>query len=274
MFVELIVNNDYRGLYVLIEKIKKSKLGLPKCDTICKKSFMVKIDKPKEGWWEKGCFRLKNNEYVTEDGDRDLHYYFMTVCPKYKVGKECAFKIYSIFDTISILIARKQFEEIREKWLDYKTMVDFSILNEFSKNVDAYRISSYFHKLPMSKVRAGPPWDYNFSYGIIDIEGGLDTKGFMFDNHITFFWWRHLFHYDKVFAKMYANRWWTLRENILSNTEIEKNINLVYNKIKDAANRDCIKWSHKNFESSILELKGWMFKRTKWIDETIKNISK
>jgi len=76
------------------------------------------------------------------------------------------------------------------KILDYETMIDYSILNELSKNVDAYRISTFFYKYPGGKLNAGPPWDYNFSYGVIDIEGGQDYKGFMFDNSITLFWWR------------------------------------------------------------------------------------
>ncbi len=266
MFVELILNNDYRGLYVLTEKIKRTKVALPKCDSVCASAFMVKIDKPKEGWWERGCFRMKNNEYVTEKNDRDLHYYFMTVCPKYDNGKPCVGKIASVFDTVSKLIAAKNFDGVTTL-LDYKTMIDFSILNELSKNVDAYRISTFFYKLPESKLRAGPPWDYNFSYGIIDIEGGLEPEGFMFDNTITLFWWRYLFHYDKDFAAMYIKRWNELRQNVLSDSQLIVDINNIYAKIKNAAVRDYEKWNHKDFNKSVENLKEWLLKRTEWIDK-------
>ena len=291
MFVELVINNDYRGLYLLTEKIKRTKIGLPKCDSICPASFMVKIDKPKEGWWEKGCFRLKNNEYIQEQNDRDLHYYFMTVCPKYEKGKTCVSGIYHQFDSVSKLIAAKRFDSVG-KILDYETMIDYSILNELSKNVDAYRISTFFYKYPGGKLNAGPPWDYNFSYGVIDIEGGQDYKGFMFDNSITLFWWRYLYHYDEPFRSFYRKRWKELRNTVLSDKNLMKEINLMYSRIKNAAIRDYYKWGHivrvkqnnnsekvkyfkrhseKYFDNSIYLIKNWILNRTGWIDEQIEH---
>ncbi len=279
-FIELVINNDYRGLYVIIEKIKKNKLHLNGCDSLCTKNFIVKIDKPKEGWWEKGCFRFKNNDFITEDGDRGIHYYLMTVFPKYSKGKKCAGKIAKYFESISKSISHKD-SLVYDSLIYFKTFIDFSIINELSKNVDAYRISTYFYRKDASKLRAGPPWDYNFSFGNVDIEGGLNSQGFMFDNPITLFWWRFLFHNDEKYKKSYMKRWSKLRTTVLSYSNLENIIGNYYLMLKKPMKRDYEKWKqydNNNFfrkeevysyKDEIKYFTNWLKRRIEFLDNEL-----
>ena len=48
------------------------------------------------------------------------------------------------------------------------SFVDFLIINELCKNIDAYRLSTYFQINENKKVVMGPIWDFNFSLGLTD----------------------------------------------------------------------------------------------------------
>ena len=56
-------------------------------------------------------------------------------------------------------------------WIDVPSFVDNLIVNELSRNVDAYVRSSYYHKDRDGKLKGGPLWDYNFSLAV----GGSGT---------------------------------------------------------------------------------------------------
>jgi hypothetical protein len=45
------------------------------------------------------------------------------------------------------------------------SFVDFMLSNELASNADGYQLSTYFHKDRNGKLRAGPIWDFNLTYG-------------------------------------------------------------------------------------------------------------
>ena len=69
--------------------------------------------------------------------------------------------------------------------IDVPSFIDFMILNEFSGNVDGYQFSTFFHKERNGKLRAGPIWDFNLTYGNDLFLWGYDrsfTFGWQFDD--------------------------------------------------------------------------------------------
>ena len=58
-----------------------------------------------------------------------------------------------------------------EKWIDVPSFVDYFIHTELSLNADGFKRSAYFFKDKdladgtVSKMQAGPVWDYNLAYG-------------------------------------------------------------------------------------------------------------
>ena len=54
---------------------------------------------------------------------------------------------------------------------------------EVTKDIDAYRASTYYHKKKDSndgKIHAGPIWDFNFAFGLVDYCEGYLPTGYMF----------------------------------------------------------------------------------------------
>jgi len=54
------------------------------------------------------------------------------------------------------------------KYWDVAAMVDHHILNTATKNADAFRLSSFWHKPRTGKITAGPIWDFDRAQGSTD----------------------------------------------------------------------------------------------------------
>lgn len=52
-----------------------------------------------------------------------------------------------------------------DEYIDVDTFVDTLLINELSKNYDAYRLSSYFYKKREGKLESGPLWDQELDFG-------------------------------------------------------------------------------------------------------------
>ena len=60
------------------------------------------------------------------------------------------------------------------------TFVDFHWLVEYAKNIDGVRISNYMHKDRNAKLKAGPIWDWDLSWGNADYAEGGKTNGWYY----------------------------------------------------------------------------------------------
>ncbi len=60
-------------------------------------------------------------------------------------------------------------------YLDADSFVDYHWITEFAKQIDGYRLSTYFYKPRNGKVHMSPIWDYNLSFGNADYLDGANT---------------------------------------------------------------------------------------------------
>ncbi len=77
--------------------------------------------------------------------------------------------------------------------IDYDSWADYFIMNEFSRNADAYRISCVFTLNSLEdKIVANPMWDYELGWGNQDTQtSGLLVESSIYynDDFPTPFWW-------------------------------------------------------------------------------------
>lgn len=69
--------------------------------------------------------------------------------------------------------------------IDIPSFIDYMIINELSANADAYQFSTYYHKDRNGKLRAGPLWDQDLTFGNDLTFWGLDrskTNTWQFNN--------------------------------------------------------------------------------------------
>ena len=84
------------------------------------------------------------------------------------------------------------------------------LLNELASNVDAYQFSTFFHKDRGGKLRAGPVWDFNLTFGNDLFEWGFDRSKYniwqFLDGNRGARFWTDLF-YDPDFSCYLTKRW-------------------------------------------------------------------
>ena len=130
--------------------------------------------------------------------------------------------------------------------IDVPSFVDYLIVNELSRNVDAYVRSAYYHKDRDAKLKAGPLWDYNFSLAV----GGANTvapapatNGFQFQGSRNVNNWYPRLTSDPAFMTQVKARYKALRANLLSQASIDSRIAMLRTPLDTASvARDYAKW--------------------------------
>ncbi|NPV00143.1 MAG: hypothetical protein HPY53_02060 [Brevinematales bacterium] len=281
VFVELYLNqntslvstNDYFGLFVLTERIKPSPdkvhIAVVKSDKF-PVGYIFKKDKP-------------DPEIVTFTTLSKIAWEIEY--PKKK--KLIASTILSLSNYVSkfeeSLISMKfGGTECYTNYIDTDSFIDYMILNIAARNADAFIFSTYFYKDVNGKIKAGPPWDFNIAFGNINY----------YDCYYSSGWWvpyRYLpskLLKDPSFVKKLIARWYELRQNVLSDWNVEFIIDQITIRIDEAQKRNFQKWPvlgvylwpnpqplPKTYEEEVSKLKCWLLKRLKWVDQNIKGIA-
>jgi CotH kinase protein len=122
-----------------------------------------------------------------------------------------------------------------------------------AKNGDGYRLSTYMYKERDSdggKIKMGPLWDFNLSFGNIDYCTGGSPQGLVItdfntvcgnDGWIVHFWWEK-FLKDKAFYDKLKQRYTSHRDNQLSDKIVFGTIDSLTQLITPATGRNFEKW--------------------------------
>ncbi len=176
-----------------------------------------------------------------------------------------------------------------QQYIDVDSWIDHHILNVLPMNVDAFRLSGYLFKDRGEKWEYGPIWDFDRAMGSTDSrdddpfrwEGPPDSTIY-FDHDSRHPWWGRLFE-DPNFMQRWTDRWFELRQDILSDENLFHVIDSMAAEISEAASRNFEQWTAKRprsfaqegfksgqldstFQGEINHLKAWLAARTEWID--------
>jgi hypothetical protein len=301
-FCEVVLNGEYIGVYVLLEKVKRDKgrVDIKKLDpsVISGDSltggYIIKIDKPdgeNNGGWYSPYLPFNNTS-------RKIYYQYHYPKPDDIVLQQMDYIKNIIFNFESLMkygINISDQETGYPKYIDVSSFVDYVILNEFAKNVDAYRLSTYLYKDRDSrntKLFAGPVWDFNLAFGNANYyEGGIYSGWYI--EHITTFsnipsdepyltpsWWRRLFDDSYFRDRMYA-RWEELKTNVLSSQHFNNYVDSLVLLLEESRIRNFEKWPvigkwvwpnyfvGQTYSSEIEYLKNWTANRIHWINNNM-----
>jgi hypothetical protein len=165
--------------------------------------------------------------------------------------------------------------------------MDHLFLNEISRNVDGYRLSTFFHKEKDSKggkIRMGPVWDYDLAWYNADYCDGFSTTGWAYNiNYVCAdagvpFWWERLMQ-DTLFNQDMACRWRALRSSVLGKDAIFGKIDSMASLLHESQARNFKNWPTlgiyvwpnpgplpTTYEGEIDKLKNWITQRLAWLD--------
>ena len=286
-FVELYLNNEYRGVYVLMEKIKrdKNRVAISSLDPNSNfgdnltGGYILKFDWAETGDNNGGFFSLI-------DGMRYNYHY-----PKPdEISSEQENYIQSYINSYENIMNSNKYnsEEGYSSFIDIGSFVDFIILQEISRNVDAYGLSTYIYKDKESinnKLTAGPIWDFNHGFGNCDYYKAWETVGWNIsytynDMDQRAFWWLKLWN-DDNFQEMIKDRYKLLRESTLSTNNINTLIDQYVFKLGTSVSNNLTKWPilgeyiwpnkqvFDTYQEEIIYLKTWINNRLTWMDSEL-----
>ena len=275
-YCEVILNGDYRGLFILQEKIKDDSKRV-NIEEITEEDneglnvtggYITKADKTtggdEEDWWMES--------YIGWTG-------FIHELPKPEDATVAQTNyIQGQFNNLQTAAGAAN-DDIQTGYpsiIDVPTFIDFMIINEFSSNVDAYQISTFFHKDRGGKLRAGPVWDFNLSLGHDEFGDRSQTNVWQFsngDNEGPKFW-TDLFAED-TYKCYFARRWNELTQegHPLHYDSVEAFINETAALIHDAAVRNGERWGDievdPDYEAHVANMKTWIQERIAWMNDNV-----
>ena len=286
--VELYLNDGYEGVYVLMEKIKRD-------------GDRVDISKlnPDEisGDDVTGGYILKFDWFFTGDniGGFQSNVDGMTYNYHYPqpsdIVPEQEEYIIDYIDNFENIMSSDNYTDLDTGYpsiMNVESFVDFILLQELAKNVDAYRLSTYIYKNKESvdnRLTAGPVWDFNHGYGNCDYGETWEIDNWLLEYNPEggdqmSFWWERLWQ-DENFQYKAAERYTELRSTIFSEEHIYSIIDSSVNELGDAVDRNFSKWPilgtyvwpnyyvFETHEQEVDYLKSWISDRLEWMDSEI-----
>lgn len=295
--VEVVLNGSYHGVYIFSEKIKRDgdRVDIAKLTNTMNSGdpltggYIFKIDKPTgsggDGW-------VSDYPPPSHPGGQTI--FFQYEYPKSDVitpqQKEY---ISSYMDTFEGALAGPFFDDPDNGWRKYaveNTFIDYFIVNEISKNVDGYRLSTFIHKERESlggKLRLGPVWDYDLGFRNADYCSGDVVTGWAYqfpcewDYWQVPFWWQRLMQ-DSLFADHLKCRWESLRTNHLTNAWFDNYVDSLATVLGEGQQRNFIKWPilgiyvwpnpqpiPTTYAGEISALKSYLHTRLNWLDQNM-----
>ena len=285
-FVELFMNHTgeakitqrhYAGVYLLMEKIKRGK------DRIDIQSLEPTHHEPLE---ITGGYILKidkidpyDSYFFTDFGTQLIHVY-----PKgnqINDAQKAWIKNYmNAFETALIKDPKRGYA----KYIDTSSFIDYFIINELFRNIDAFHISTYMHRDRGGKLRMGPVWDFNLSMGNANYSDGWKPNGWLLHTRPVPFWWHRLLK-DRNFKQQLTKRWNELIKNELALSNIVKMIDQTVEYLAEAHPRNFQRWRilgqyvwpnqypyPRTYEGEVDRLKTWLRNRVQWMDGHIKSL--
>ena len=295
-FVELVIDDSYKGVYLMTERIKrdKNRVDISKLEAIdftedeVEGGYILRFDKTdsdEEILWY--------SPYVVTPGNGGSPA-FVAFYPKWEDLQDFQLDYIQGYVTdFEDALSSSDFSKDGKKYteyLDIDSAIDYILICELLKNVDGYRISTYMYKDKGGKLKIGPVWDFNLAMGNADYCEGGNPEGWQFDFNylcpwdawVNHFWWKRFFE-DDEFTERFKERYEELKENVFSKESIIERIDSLDSALGDAADRNFAQydilgeyiWPNRfvgeTHPQEIQYLKGWFDERIDFIDEKIAN---
>lgn len=266
-YCEVIVNGNYRGLYLLLERIKidDNRINITKLTATDNSGeavtggYITKSDKTTGG--DPIAWRLGNAEFIHHNPN-----------PTSITPQQNAY-IQSQFVALNTAATNRNNSLVNgiTSIIDIPTFVDFFIMNELFSNVDGYQLSTFFHKDRNGKLRAGPIWDFNLTLGNDLFHWGFNRSSadiLQFEHgNVGAPFWRNLYNND-IFRCYLAKRWneLTAPGQALNLHELVKLIDQTALLISESVTREQSRWGTVSFHTSnISNMKSWLNTRIQWL---------
>ncbi len=283
-FLELILNDDYRGIYVMVERVKRSEdrlnLDVPAHTAEAGDitgGYIVKIDQGRSTGWTSALgtaidYAYPRDEDISPEQDAYLQAYF---------------------DNFQAMLVSEGWDDPTtgyEAWIDVESFLDHWLVNELTHNIDAYRLSAYLHKKSDTaggKLHAGPVWDFDRAWGNVNYCDSYNTHGWIIDDlgncgcsYQFPGWWTRLLE-DPAYQDRLRCRWEQLRAGVLADDALLATMDTLTDEVDHVQSRDNGRWNTigvnispnyyvgETWQDELDWMQSWIVARTGWMDANV-----
>lgn len=262
-FVELFINQEYLGVYQLVEKIEATENRVNNGE-----GYVLEVN---------GLNRLGPDDVYFES---NFHLYTIKE-PIASFGDSAYVFIESFIRETENVLFGENFQDSVEgyaKYLNLESFVDWYIVHEITKNIEsAWGTSCFLNYVPGEKLKMGPVWDFDLSLGNNYSANAVSTEGFSIKGSL---WYSRLFQ-DSIFVNKVKDRYrfyYSHQDQFLE--EIDANAF----RLNDAQERNFTKWpilgvwvwpnatNYPEYSHEVSHLKDWLKNRMDWLNEEIENL--
>lgn len=277
-FVEVYLNKEYLGVYLLTETIKigKNRVNIPNNEN----SYIVEVD---------GKYR-KDEQIVSSNIIKNS-------------GNGKAFKVHNPKNAAegSLITLQDHIQDFERylknidnsyennitQWLDIDEFIKHYWIQEFSKNPDAgfytsnyapelgFFTSVFFTWTKNDVIRMGPVWDFDLAFG-----GHTDKELDQPQNwHFKNAYWNYYLFKDSMIQQL-CRDFWVNQKDYFSSTL--NTIDSIQSYLNSAASNNFKRWNilsstsynfhpfaYSNYNNAIVGLKKWISQRILWIDSNL-----
>ncbi len=278
-YCELVLNGQYQGIYILVEKIKRTKNRL-------------------------NLEKLKPNQLSPEE---ITGAYIYEIEGQYNDFGESRRLKYPKIDSVApdqLAYIRKYDDDFRaesqsdysadplafyNRWIDLRSFIDYLLVIEAMRNPDGYGWSSFYFKDRNKLLNAGPVWDFDQAAGNSTLSEGWRTDKWLIDYQlwpIPPYW--SVFLNEPYFQYQLKIRWEELRADKFKDENLMAFIDSCANILSsEAAFRNFQTWPVLNapfwreldgfeeldtYQKHIDFLKNWLHERWIWMDQELSQI--
>ena len=297
-YVEVLLNGEYRGLYSFMERLKRDddRIDIAKLDEddldgdSLTGGYILRID-----WtYDVEDDELFFSEFESQSGDQMAYQYYYPKADVILPAQRSYIK--GFMDDFEEAVFSEDYQNSQNirysEYIDIESFVDFVLINEFTKNSDGYKLSSYLQKDRDDndpRLKAGPIWDFDQTYGLSTVCSSNIIEGWTYlqnqddcgDLESMPLWWQSMME-DTVFTNLLDCRWRQYRENFLHQDSIFAWIDDQVEFLQNPIDRNFERWDFigeqiwiepenfpDSYEGEIQYLKNWIAARLNWLDSNI-----
>lgn len=280
-YCELFLNGEYRGLYLMVETITNGDTGrlnlVKKYKGANVNGYLLRIDRPTE----EDLAAVRDIYSFLERENKSIEDISIRYPGKNSLTPELAHEIELDFAEYEKCLYSFDYDTGNYaywNWIDVDNYIDYCLVNELTRNVDAGRYSTYIYKEPGEKLKLCV-WDFNNACDNYR-ENAFGEAGLTIQEQQFFF----MLLKDEAFAEKMIDRYFELRKTYFSDEYMTNYIADTIRWLGPAVQRNSSKWADAYAVYEPLEplsrnvysqkeaadqLKAWLCKRAEWLDNNI-----
>lgn len=282
-FCEVMLNGEYRGVYVLAETITAGENGARLNLTVDEKNnnysgYALRLDRGSDN-------ELKNLNSFSKYTLRTKNIIDIVYPGTSLLTPELTESIRQDFSSFEKMLYSYDFDNPGagyEDYIDVESFIDFFLINEFTCNYDAGWLSTYIYKDMTGKFRMCI-WDFNAA-----CDNYQDS--YIIPNHLEMqhcLWYVMLIK-DEDFTDRIVKRYKQLRKTYFSEEYLNVYIDDCIEYLGDAIERNFRVWGYtfkeendvlkpaernaRSYGEAVKQLKDFLRIRTAWLDENIETV--